>query len=176
LLTSSRLPALLAYLKNQADIVLIDSPPTLETPDARLVATMVEGAILVASDGATRRELVQRAKDELLARDVNLLGIVVNRVKRKDDYYSSPVHVGKHREAKSWGQNGSKGWLKPRDVAEVLGISKSMTREWCKNGRLPAVKKGLWWRVDRDKFAQMLEDTWDVKLGPRRASELAKRS
>ena len=176
LLTSSRLPALLAYLKDQADIVLIDSPPALETPDARLVATMAEGAILVASDGVTRRELVQRAKDELLAKDVNLLGIVVNRVKRKDDYYSSPIRSGKHREAKSWGQNGTKGWLTPKEVAEVLGISKSMTREWCKSGRLPAAKKGLWWRVDRDKFAQMLEDTWDVKLGPRRASELAKRS
>jgi succinoglycan biosynthesis transport protein ExoP len=176
LLTSSRLPALLASLKDEADIVLIDSPPILEAPDARLVATLVEGTILVASAGNTRMEAVQRAKEELLAHEgVNLLGIVVNRVKqRKDYYYSTYVRGGRQKGPKSRGQDDSKGWLTPGEAAEVLGISKSMTREWCKNGRLPATRKWLSWRIDWDGFAQMLEDTWDVKSRPRRAGKKVK--
>ena len=176
LLTSSHLPALLASLKDEADIVLVDSPPILEAPDARLVATLVEGTILVASAGVTRQEAVQRAKEELLADEgVDLLGIVVNRVKqRKDYYYSSYAHGGRQKGRQGRGEADSKGWLTPGEAAEVLGISKSMTREWCKNGRLPATRKWFSWRVDWDAFALMLEDTWDVKSRPRRASKKAK--
>ena len=38
-----------------------------------------------------------------------------------------------------------------------------MVLEWCKDGHLPATRKGLWWRVDRDRFTTMLEDTWDIR-------------
>jgi capsular exopolysaccharide synthesis family protein len=167
LLTSARLPALLADLESQADVVLVDSPPVLKVPDARRVATLVEGTVLVASAGVTRRESVQRAKKELLAQEgINLLGIVINRVKREGDYYSHYARGTGRSRVKRWRRNGDREWLKPGEAAEILGISKSMSREWCKNGQLPATRKWLWWRVDRGKFAQMLKDTWDIDLGP----------
>jgi succinoglycan biosynthesis transport protein ExoP len=176
LLTSSRLPALLDCLKDEADVVLIDSPPILEVPDARPVAMLVEGTILVVSAGTTRRESIQRAKEELLVHEgINLLGVVVNRVKqRKDYYYSTYARGSKQEKPKSRGKRSARGWLTPGEAAVVLGISKSMTCEWCKDGRLPATRKWLSWRVDRDGFAQMLEDTWDGKPIPKWASERVK--
>jgi capsular exopolysaccharide synthesis family protein len=167
LLASSRFSGLLELLKNEADIVLVDSPPVLSLPDAMVVASLAEGTIMVVCAGSTRREAARRTKELLLAQqDVNLLGVAVNRVKRKDmyDYYSSSYsRRSKNRGLRRWGQSKGDGWLTPAEVAEILGISQSMVIEWCKDGRLPATKAGLWWRVDVDRFAHMLEDTWDIK-------------
>jgi succinoglycan biosynthesis transport protein ExoP len=165
LLTSSRFPALLESLKDQADIILLDSPPVLGLPEATVLATLVEGTILVLSAGLTKRESARQAKDRLLAqRGVNLLGVVVNRVKRDSSYYySSPRHSRRRGRAKWIKQDGTGKRMTVGEVSQWLGISKSMTREWCKSGRLPAIKKGLWWRVDRNKFKHMLEDTWEIK-------------
>jgi len=51
LLTSPRLLALLESLREQGDVILIDSPPVLGPPDATVLATLAEGTILVVSAG-----------------------------------------------------------------------------------------------------------------------------
>jgi capsular exopolysaccharide synthesis family protein len=172
LLTSStHFPALLETLRKDADIILIDSPPVLDVPDARVIATLVEGAILVVSEGTTSREAARRAKESLLAQEgVNLLGVAVNRVGRSSayDYYSSYGSKRKAKSSRRRKQGSVDGGLTPAEVADILGLNQSMVLEWCKDGRLPATKQGLWWRVDRGRFAQMLEDTWDVRPRSRR--------
>jgi capsular exopolysaccharide synthesis family protein len=165
LLTSSRFPALLESLKDQADIILLDSPPVLGLPEATVLATLVEGTILVVSAGLTKRESARQAKDRLLAqRGVNLLGVVVNRVKRDGSYYySSHRHSRRERESKRIKRDGAGKWMTVGEAAEWLGINKSRARQWCESGRLPAIKKGPWWRVDRNRFKHMLEDAWEVR-------------
>ena len=134
-------------------------------PEATVLATLVEGTILVLSAGLTKRESARQAKDRLLAqRGVNLLGVVVNRVKRDSSYYySSSRHSRRRGRAKQIRQDGAGKWMTVGEAAEWLGINKSMARQWCESGRLPAIKKGLWWRVDRSRFKHMLEDTWEVR-------------
>jgi capsular exopolysaccharide synthesis family protein len=74
LLGSSSMDRVIAHLSGQADLVLFDAPPVLAVTDAALVATRVDGTLLVVRAGGTRREHVQQAK-ELLARvNAHLVG------------------------------------------------------------------------------------------------------
>lgn len=77
LLTSRRLEALIAQLKTQAEFVLFDAPPLLAVSDAALLAASVDGAVLVVSAGATRREHVQRAKEMLEKIKVRVVGAIL---------------------------------------------------------------------------------------------------
>jgi len=156
LLTSPRFLALLESLGSQADIVLIDSPPVLGPPDATILSTLVEGTILVVSTGLTKQEWVRQARDRLTAqRGVNLLGVVVNRVKpRRSDYDHRPAPES--RRSKRKGQRSEVDWLTLSEAAERLGVSADQARRWCKSGRLSAVRHGFEWWVDRDGLERML--------------------
>ncbi|MBU0704003.1 MAG: polysaccharide biosynthesis tyrosine autokinase, partial [Chloroflexi bacterium] len=164
LLTSPRFPALLESLKNRGDVILIDSPPILGPPDATILATLVEGTILVASVGLTRCEAVQQARDRLLGleqRGSALLGLAVNRTKLDGAYGYSPSMETELRPKK---ERDDGAWLTLGETATRLGISKDQTRRWCKSGRLPAARKWpLGWQVDPSGLERMLEDTWEIK-------------
>lgn len=108
LLSSERMRTLLEEAKAEYQFVLVDSPPLLNVADSRILATMVEGVVLVVKGGTTPRELAQRA--QTYARDVgaNLIGVVLNNldVRSGDDYYryyhyeyygSEEQPEGKHR-------------------------------------------------------------------------------
>jgi succinoglycan biosynthesis transport protein ExoP len=158
LLTSPRLPAVLEFLSGQWDVVLIDSPPVLGPPDATVLATASEGTILVVSAGLTRRERVERAKDRLMVQQrVNLLGLVVNRIKPRGTYYDYVPGSERKKSNRKKG-DGDEAWLTLSEAAEHLGISKAQAQRWAKSGRLPAHRRGLWWRVDRDGLEGMIED------------------
>ncbi len=165
LLTSPRLLTLLESLREQGDVILMDSPPVLGPPDATVLATLAEGTVLVVSAGSTKRELVQRARDRLLAqREVNLLGFAVNRARLNGShYYYSSDRMDE--EPQREGGNDDGALLTLSEAARRLGISKDQARRWCKSGRLPATRKWLlWWRVDPDELKRMLEDTWEIKV------------
>jgi len=89
LLSSERMRTLLGEAKAEYQFVVVDSPPLLNVADSRILATMVEGVVLVVKGGVTPRELAQRAQG--YARDVgaNLIGVVLNNldVRGSDDYY-----------------------------------------------------------------------------------------
>ena len=77
--------------------VLIDAPPLLNIADGRILATMVEGAILVVKGGFTPRELARQA--QLHVRDVgaHLIGVVLNDVDiRHNGYYKSYYRYGRN--------------------------------------------------------------------------------
>jgi Mrp family chromosome partitioning ATPase len=70
------------------DFILIDSPPMLSIADGRILAAMVEGAILVTKESATPRELVQRAQWQVRDAGGHLIGVVLNGVRLSlDGYY-----------------------------------------------------------------------------------------
>lgn len=158
LLTSPRFLDLLELLKDQGDVILVDSPPVLGPPDATILATLVEGTILVASAGVTKRESIQQARERLLAhRGVNLLGLALNRVELGGSQYAYGSDR-RRREPRRRKGDGDKSWLPLGEAAKQLGVSKTLARQWCKSGRLPATRKALWWRVDRDGFERLLGD------------------
>jgi Mrp family chromosome partitioning ATPase len=75
-LTSKRMRHLIDDARDAFDWVIIDTPPIGLLPDANLLGSMVDGAILVVRADVTPYDLVQRSV-EALGRE-RLLGVVLN--------------------------------------------------------------------------------------------------
>jgi protein-tyrosine kinase len=75
-LTSNRMRRVIQEARAAFDWVIVDTPPVGLLPDANLLATMVDGAVLVVRAGSTPYHQVVRAVDAL-TRD-RLLGVVLN--------------------------------------------------------------------------------------------------
>lgn len=164
LLTSSRMSELLEVLKGQADVVVIDSPPVLGPPDALILATLVDGALLVASHGMSERDLVRKARNRLQEReDVNLLGIVLNRVKPgRDGYYGTYGYSARREAGEPREEAEGRTWMSLDEAARYLGISKSMARRWCRTGRMTAERSRLRWRVRQEDVIGLVEE-WSIE-------------
>lgn len=80
LLDSRRMAELIQTLREQADIVLFDAPPVIAVADAAILASKVDGVLLVINAGVTKREHAQRAKAALERVNARLVGTVLNNV------------------------------------------------------------------------------------------------
>ncbi len=88
LLGSERMSFLISNLKKRFDVLVIDSPPTLPTSDALLMAPHADGAILMVKAGSLNRELVKKGTEQLRMAKANLLGVVLSQVDiKKEGYY-----------------------------------------------------------------------------------------
>jgi succinoglycan biosynthesis transport protein ExoP len=88
-LLRTAMPALLASAAERFDVVLIDSPAILPVADTLAMAPAMDAVLLVAGQGATRREALEAACQELERFDVQLLGVVVNRAGAQSYRYYS---------------------------------------------------------------------------------------
>jgi non-specific protein-tyrosine kinase len=57
--------------------VLFDAPPVIAVTDAALLASKLDGVLLVVSAGQTKREHAQRAKELLQKINVRIVGAVL---------------------------------------------------------------------------------------------------
>jgi len=90
LLGSEEMRKLLIQLSEKFAHIIIDSPPAISFTDASILATMVDGVVLVVHGGHSSRAVVRRAKQQLLDVGANIFGIVLNNVKVEAyDYYSN---------------------------------------------------------------------------------------
>jgi succinoglycan biosynthesis transport protein ExoP len=80
LLGSERMRELISSLAEEADILLLDSPPVLILADAAVLSTMVDGVLLVIDAGRTRRDAAAKAVESLRAVNARLVGAVINRM------------------------------------------------------------------------------------------------
>lgn len=89
ILATKRMEQLLTELKQQYDVILIDTPPALALTDAQIMATRSDGVILVVSAGTSKRDLVKKCKQNMERVNANILGVVLNNQNRKDaeSYY-----------------------------------------------------------------------------------------
>ncbi len=76
MLAAPSMEELLSYLSTQGYMSLIDSPPVLGMADVSVLAPKVDGVLLVAREGLSKREQVLAALKQLRASDSNLLGTV----------------------------------------------------------------------------------------------------
>jgi protein-tyrosine kinase len=85
-----REPEFAAWLDAQRgtyDYVLLDAPPLLRFSDAVLLGSVSDGVVILAQAEATERDALTRARDLLRRASVNVLGVVLNRVR-------NPVPLG----------------------------------------------------------------------------------
>jgi len=99
LLESIGMTEALAWLADQYDLVVIDTPPLAVVSDAIPLVNVVSGVIVVTSIGQTRRDLSVRLLAQLDDLGAPVLGAVVNRVRshsrrgRYASYYKEPSGV-----------------------------------------------------------------------------------
>lgn len=88
LVGSKKLGDFLKQLKESTkyDIILVDSPPVLAVADALLLSSHVDGTLMVLSACEVNRDLARQARDALLNVKANIIGAVLNRVKKNDSY------------------------------------------------------------------------------------------
>lgn len=84
LLAIKRMDALLAELRGDYDLVLVDTAPVLGTTDGKVVAAKCDGVVLVLPHGKVKRTAARIVKEEFALSRTNLLGVVWNRVGRQD--------------------------------------------------------------------------------------------
>ena len=76
-LTSERMRQLVDEAKEAFDWVILDTPPLMLLPDAHLLSSVVDAAVLVVRANSTPHELVKRSA-EIIGRD-RIVGVLLNQ-------------------------------------------------------------------------------------------------
>jgi len=92
LLSSEYMRSLIREASKEYKFVVLDSPPLLNLSDSRILATLVDGVILVVGGGTTPRELVQRAYLSAVDAGSHVIGATINFADVRNDYYYSGYH------------------------------------------------------------------------------------
>jgi capsular exopolysaccharide synthesis family protein len=83
LLGSPQMKQLIQRIREQAEVIIFDSPPILAVADASILGSQCDGALLVVDAGRTRSDVAKRGKETLDKIGVNLLGVVLNKLSRR---------------------------------------------------------------------------------------------
>src|SRR5258708_11270832 len=78
----------LAAVRDQYDIVLIDTPPVLPVTDSAIVAGQADGVLLVYQAGKVGRLVLKRAKAHLESTRAKVWGVVLNDVQTEVSGYN----------------------------------------------------------------------------------------
>ncbi len=78
---SQKLKALIGKLKDECNYLVFDSPPVSTYPDATILASQMDGVVLVVHAEKTRWEVAQRVKEQLEMANTNILGVLLNKKK-----------------------------------------------------------------------------------------------
>lgn len=88
LIGSEQMANLLKKLQTHFTHVVIDSPPITSFTDGVLIASLVDGVIIVVHSGKSSRQVVKRARQLLSDVGARILGVVLNNVNlRSQDSY-----------------------------------------------------------------------------------------
>lgn len=88
LIGSDQMRKLLAVLSASFTHIIVDSPPVTSFTDGVLIASMVDGVLLVVHGGKSSRGVVRRSRQLLIDVGAKIFGVVMNNVNvRSHDYY-----------------------------------------------------------------------------------------
>ena len=87
-LTSARMTDLISELRKKFDYIVLDSPPVIPFSEGRWLATMSDASILIARCDSTTRGAVMFSLEILEDLKATVLGVVLNGVDLKAEYYS----------------------------------------------------------------------------------------
>lgn len=101
ILGSSKMQKFIKVLSEQFDLLIFDAPPVNTVTDTQVLATQVDGVILVVPQGIAQKSGVQHAKEMLEMVHANILGTVMNRVtERNSSSYYGIYYDGYYTENK----------------------------------------------------------------------------
>jgi capsular exopolysaccharide synthesis family protein len=83
ILASKKMIVTLEMLLRENKMVVIDAPPLLPVADAKILAPLVDGVLLVIQPGQTTLEAARQAVENLRRVNARIIGVVLNNVKIK---------------------------------------------------------------------------------------------
>lgn len=101
LLRSTRIQKVLATLQDQADFVIVDTPPIGLLADAASFSRLVDGVVYVVREDFASRSEVLRCLQALSDSRASLLGYVLNGTSRSSNRYGYGYSYGKYGYGKS---------------------------------------------------------------------------
>lgn len=89
LIGSLRMDQVIDEARHLYDIVIFDMPPVVAVTDAQIMASKVDGTLLVVRENVTKKEPVMKAKELLELVNARVLGVVYNGTEKSKDsgYY-----------------------------------------------------------------------------------------
>jgi succinoglycan biosynthesis transport protein ExoP len=136
LLGSGRMMAILKHIQEQADLLVLDSPPVLAVTDAVVLAPRVDGVVLVVKPGKTKLDACRQAIEQLQRVGAKILGVVFNdvEIKRLDykyQYYRGYYNGHYYRDDKQSAKNrGGKGNADPGAASKSARKSSARPTHW----------------------------------------------
>ncbi len=70
----------MSRLREDADLVMFDTPPVSTVTDPVVLATYVDGVLVVVRSGVTKGSTLRRAVEQLRRTGTRILGIVLNDI------------------------------------------------------------------------------------------------
>jgi polysaccharide biosynthesis transport protein len=92
---------ILARLRSQADIVLVDAPPLLHVGDALTLSAKVEGIIVVTRTNVVRKRMLDEVRRLLSGVPAEKLGFVLTGAGAEQGYYGGSYDYGRRAERKT---------------------------------------------------------------------------
>jgi polysaccharide biosynthesis transport protein len=91
---SPKVPLLLAALRRKFDMIVIDTPPVLQFPEARLIGRLSDGVVLVLRSDYTDRLDALAAQEKLWEDGIPILGTVLNDWNPNNDRQKNRTYGG----------------------------------------------------------------------------------
>lgn len=99
LLGSDRMSELITYLKDKFTYVIFDVSPVIAVTDACVLASKLDGVVLVLDTSTIRPEMAQKAKELLLKAKGQLLGVLLNRIEIQEDHSAYYYYYAEEQKA-----------------------------------------------------------------------------
>lgn len=87
IMTTQRVRDMIATLKPLYEVIIFDTPPIMGVSDASIIASEVDGVLLVIQHRSYPRAMSARAKAMVENVGGNLVGVVLNNININRDYY-----------------------------------------------------------------------------------------
>jgi polysaccharide biosynthesis transport protein len=133
LLASNKMEQILKGLGEITDTLIIDGPPAIVS-DAAVLASKVDGVLLVIRPGQTREEVACAVLDQMRRVGANVIGVALNRIPRRGaEYYGgyqylSPGYTGPYYSDSTNGHSrlneGEAGAVLDSTVEDTQPVSK----------------------------------------------------
>ena len=111
LLATKEFGDFLQVVREQFDIVLIDTPPLGSVIDCAIIAAKVDGTLLVICANQVEHRQALRVKEQLGKVNANLLGVILNKMKKSQykSYYNFDTYYGDESKMKGTWRKNHKG-------------------------------------------------------------------
>jgi tyrosine-protein kinase Etk/Wzc len=88
MLDSQEMRTFLKQMRDEYDLIILDSPPVIAVTDSEILTSMVDGTLLIVSAENTEIEMMERSVELIRRENTQFLGTVLNNFSYKSGYGS----------------------------------------------------------------------------------------